>query len=90
VRAFDPVPGAWTTLHDTPVKLFRPAAEDAPASAQPGTVLRVTPADPTRGILVACGGGALWMRDVQPAGKRPMSAADWVRGRGVEAGARFV
>jgi methionyl-tRNA formyltransferase len=78
IRGMDDVPGAWT-MHGArgAVKLFRPAVR--PESGEPGTVLAVG-AD---GVLVACGTGALMIREVQPPGKRRMAAGDWVRGRGV-------
>jgi methionyl-tRNA formyltransferase len=40
-------------------------------------------------VLVATGDGAVAFAEVQPPGKRRMSAADWINGRGVEAGRRF-
>ncbi|HEY9443533.1 MAG TPA: methionyl-tRNA formyltransferase, partial [Gemmatimonadales bacterium] len=40
VRAFDPAPGAWTTLDAAPVKLF--AATPAVGSGTPGSVLAAT------------------------------------------------
>jgi methionyl-tRNA formyltransferase len=86
VRAFDPAPGAWTTLDGAEVKLFgartsaaRPGGADAP-----GTVL-----DAGATLLVACGDGAVELREAQPAGKRRLAADEWVRGRGIAAGRRF-
>jgi methionyl-tRNA formyltransferase len=84
VRAFDSVPGAWSLLDDAPVKLFAARLENG--RGEPGTVID---ADPEAGVLVAAGEGAVRVREVQPAGRRRMSAAEWVRGRGVRAGARF-
>jgi methionyl-tRNA formyltransferase len=57
--------------------------EPAPqaANAQPGTVLAIERA---RGILVKCKEGALWLVQVQPAGKKPMPAADFANGRGLK------
>ncbi len=40
--------------------------------------------------VIACGGGALRLVEVQPPGKREMSWADYTHGRAVPAGARFV
>jgi len=40
-------------------------------------------------LLVACGGGALALREVQPAGRSRMGAGAWARGRGIAAGRRF-
>ena len=84
VRAYDPRPGAFTTLRGADVKLYGAAAvNDAPgALAEPG---RVLVAD-DRGLLVACGEGAVRISDVQPAGKRRQTAAEWARGRGVAEG----
>lgn len=87
IRGMDDVPGAWTPLAGRPVKLFRAMVEPAAADgAAPGTVLAADPAD---GIVVATGGGAVRVREVQPPGKRRMTAAEWVRGRGVSRGDRF-
>lgn len=105
VRAMDPVPGAWARLEGAPVKLFRPVVwsrqeieslgSDGPPTnggprsagrAEPGTVVSASTDD---GVLVATGDGGVSFREVQPPGKRRMSAADWINGRGVEPGQRF-
>ena len=84
IRGLDDVPGAWSPLGAMgPVKLFRPAVDGA--GGEPGRVLEAG----DEGVLVACGEGAVRIREVQPPGKRRMPAADWVRGRGVSAGDRF-
>ncbi|CAA9303905.1 MAG: Methionyl-tRNA formyltransferase [uncultured Gemmatimonadetes bacterium] len=84
IRGMDDVPGAWTP-HGArgAVKLFRPQPRDE--SGEPGCVLAVG-AD---GVLVACGIGAVMIREVQPPGKRRMAAGDWVRGRGVSIDDQF-
>jgi len=89
VRAMDAVPGAWTELDGMAVKLFRPRLPDAPGerSAAPGTVVA---ADADAGLVVATGGGTLGLDEVQPPGKRRMTARDWIAGRGVRVGQRFV
>jgi methionyl-tRNA formyltransferase len=83
MRAFDPTPGAWTTLPGGELKCFRPtlvAGRDAP----PGTVLEA------RGrLVVAASGGAVGIGEVQPAGRARMPAAAWLRGRPAALGARF-
>jgi methionyl-tRNA formyltransferase len=82
VRAFDPAPGAWTSLDSAPVKLF--GATPAVGSGEPGTVLAATDR-----LVIACGSGALAVREAQPAGKTRLAVADWVRGRGIAAGRSF-
>jgi methionyl-tRNA formyltransferase len=84
VRAFDPRPGAFTSLRDVEVKLF--GARLAPdVSGDPGQVLRID----EMGLLVACGSGAVRIAYAQPAGRRRLAALDWAQGRGVTAGERF-
>ena len=81
--ALDPKPGAWTTLDGQEVKLFR--ASVAKRAGKPGTVLETGDR-----LLVAAGDGAVVVGEVQPTGKSRMTAADWIRGRGVRAGQQFV
>ncbi|HEV3049358.1 MAG TPA: methionyl-tRNA formyltransferase [Longimicrobium sp.] len=85
IRGMDDVPGAWTP-HGArgPVKLFRPTVVNE-TGGHPGEVIEVGDA----GVLVACGMGAVRVREVQPPGKRRMPAGDWARGRGVAVGDRF-
>jgi methionyl-tRNA formyltransferase len=81
IRAYDPRPGAWTTLRDADVKLF--GARRLPdVQGTPGAVLSVD----DEGMIVACGSGAVRIAEVQPAGTRRMSAVEWHRGRGVAIG----
>jgi methionyl-tRNA formyltransferase len=81
IRAFDPVPGAWTVLRDVEVKLFG-ARVAADAEGDPGHVLEID----EMGLLVACGSGGVRVGYAQPAGKRRLAALDWAQGRGVAAG----
>ncbi|HYW06199.1 MAG TPA: methionyl-tRNA formyltransferase [Longimicrobium sp.] len=84
MRGMDDVPGAWSPLGARgTVKLFRPRVIDTLGA--PGEVLAVD----AEGVLVACGIGAVLVREVQPPGKRRMAAGEWVRGRGVAVGDRF-
>ena len=65
-----------------PVKLF--GATPAVGSGAPGSVLAATDR-----LVIACGNGALAVREVQPAGKTRLAVGDWVRGRGISAGRQF-
>ena len=65
------------------VKVFGPEPDPSRAHGEaPGTVLEAHPEDPAEGMLVACGEGAVWVREVQPAGRKRMRTSDWLRGRG--------
>ena len=85
VRGLDPKPGAWTELDGAAVKLFGAlAVEEKEKGGAPGEVLLAN-----GGLVVATGQGAVAVTEVQPEGKTRMPAAEWVRGRGVQAGSRF-
>ncbi len=79
IRAFDPVPGAWTTGEPGEIKCFRPRVVDG--AGTPGTVL-----DSTTRLVIAAGDGAVELREVQPSGKARMAASAWLRGRPIAAG----
>lgn len=81
VRAYDPKPGAWSTVRDVEVRLFGARAISDRSDAA-GTVLETD----EMGMIVACGAGAVAIREVHPAGKRRMAALDWAQGRGVARG----
>jgi len=77
VRACTPAPGAWTTLDGVRLKLgpVRPDLVQVDDPPPPG-VLRWS----RDWVLVGTGSGCVVLGDVQPPGKRPMPALDWVRG----------
>ena len=83
VRAYNPVPGAWTLLDGAPLKIW--AAQAVPGSGGPGEVLRADAA----GVVVACGGGALALQEIQPAGSKRMTAAAFLAGRALPPGTRL-
>ena len=86
VRAFDPWPVAQTRLGDEVLRIWSAGAEGDPdtAGAAPGTVLATS----RQGIRVATGEGTLTITRLQPPGKRPMEAADFLNARRLD-GARF-
>lgn len=90
IRGMDAVPGAWTLWREQNLKVFRPRpVPDHAHGAEPGTILDADANDPAQGLLVACGRGAVHVREVQPAGRRRMTSVEWVRGRGPETGERL-
>jgi methionyl-tRNA formyltransferase len=76
IRGLSPFPGAWTMVNGKRLKLLQSAV--AQGSGPPGQVLD--------GSVVACGDGAVTLTRVQPEGKGPMDAADWMRGARVGPG----
>lgn len=87
IRGMDEVPGAWTVHGHHELKLFRPEPNpDRTHDEAPGTIIDATPADAAAGMVIACGSGAVCVREVQPSGKRRMTVAEWLRGRGASVG----
>jgi methionyl-tRNA formyltransferase len=74
VRAFRPAPGATAQLGGEALKIWR--ARVVEASGAPGTLLGTQ-----NRLIVACGANALQIDELQRAGGRRMSAAEFLRGR---------
>ena len=87
VRAYDPRPGAFTAHRGIDVKLFGAITGDSAASPArtPGEILSID----GRGMVVACGAGAVIITSAQPAGRNRLDPAEWMRGRGIDVGERF-
>jgi methionyl-tRNA formyltransferase len=83
VRAYNPVPGAWTLLDSAPLKIW--SAQATSGTGVAGEVLR---ADADQ-LLIACGSGALALLEIQPAGSKRMAAAAFLAGRPLAAGTRL-
>ncbi len=82
VRAFRPAPGATARLAADALKVWR--SRVVAGGGEPGTVLAQGEA-----LTVACGKDALAIEELQPAGGRRMSAADFARGRRLPPGTRL-
>jgi methionyl-tRNA formyltransferase len=87
IRAFDPFPGAASTVNGEAIKLWRSEIDSTnlPHDAGPGTILSVTGS----GVAVACGEGVLRLTQLQRAGGKRLPAADFLRGFPLAAGQRF-
>ena len=83
LRAFDPFPGASTTLAGETVKCWRGKVHTG--SGAPGEILATGAA----GIEVACGTGSLALTSLQRPGGRRVSAAEFLQRGGIEPGMRF-
>jgi methionyl-tRNA formyltransferase len=84
IRAFNPVPGAFSMLRNESVKIWRGFAS-ADGQGAPGAILGYDP----DGIDVACGKGKLKIMELQKAGGRRLSAAEFLRGLSPVPGERF-
>ncbi|SEL36549.1 methionyl-tRNA formyltransferase [Nitrosovibrio tenuis] len=84
VRAFNPYPGAHSRVRETPIKVWRASIETG-RGGEPGEVIAIE----SRGIVVACGIGALVLEIVQKSGGKKLSAANFLSGFPLRPGDRF-
>ena len=86
VRAFNPFPGAGSSLGGEAVKVWSARAESGGAGgASPGQVLAAGP----EGIRVMTGDGVLVLTELQRAGGKRLPVADFLRGFPVASGQVF-
>src|SRR5215471_12249731 len=76
-RGLSPFPGAWCEIGGARVKVLRTTRGDG--TGAPGTVLDDR-------LTIACGDGAVRILSLQPAGKRAMTADEYLRGARVAPG----
>jgi methionyl-tRNA formyltransferase len=85
IRAFNPWPIAETRLNGAQLRLWEAQIQaDAAPGTLPGTVLAAT----HDGIDVACGSGVLRILRLQLAGRKALSAREFIQGQRLD-GARF-
>lgn len=87
LRAFDPFPGASSTLNGALVKCWR--GEVCAESGVHGAVLGEVTGIDERGIVVACGVGALRLLELQRAGGKRLAAAQFLQRDPLQVGMRF-
>jgi methionyl-tRNA formyltransferase len=86
IRGLSPAPGAWLQMpvsyQGERIKVLRSSLADG--AGAPGTVIGVT-----GGLTVACATDAVRLLELQRPGKRPMPAADFLRGFAVPLGTQL-
>ncbi|HWQ38942.1 MAG TPA: methionyl-tRNA formyltransferase [Burkholderiales bacterium] len=85
IRAFNPVPGAQTTLNGERIKIWSAQLASLPAGATGGQIVSLD----ERGIVVACGTDALAISELQRAGGRRLRAQEFLRGHRLAPGMRL-
>ncbi|WP_416144966.1 methionyl-tRNA formyltransferase [Planococcus koreensis] len=86
VRGLHPWPVAFTTYNEQNMKIWQTEPADSAKSGKPGEVLELS----GDAILVQTGEGVLAIKELQPAGKKRMSAADYLKGPKIQVGDLFV
>ena len=82
IRGLSPAPTAHTTLEGLPLKIFKAVAQPGKVQNSPGTIVEVN----SDGLTVAAADGYVILRDIQLAGKKRMTVADFLRGHHVKVG----
>ena len=97
IRGLNPWPGAFATFRGENLKIWRSTLSQQPDKAveteevsvevtvEPGQIIRIIGS----GLLVQTGEGVLVILEVQPAGKRSMSARDFFNGRHGQVGEKL-
>jgi methionyl-tRNA formyltransferase len=80
IHALNPAPGAWTMHGETRIRLLRATLTEG--KGEPGTMLEGT-------LRIACGEGAIEIRELQRAGRGVQSAEEFSRGYALAPGARL-
>lgn len=75
IRALNPEPGTWTILDSQSVKILEAQTIDGAGVELSGKIY-----SSNGKMLVKCGIGSLWIKKIQPAGRKPMSGADFLNG----------
>jgi methionyl-tRNA formyltransferase len=83
VRGMNPFPGTFTLFRGEILKSLEVEADELAELAEPGTIIT---ADVKKGILVACGKDAVWLKEVQAKSGKRMSGDAFVRGYKVSEG----
>lgn len=88
IRGLNPYPGAYTFLNGKLLKLFRTELTNKSGNpSPPGKIIRV---DPKSGLIeITTGSGNLQITELQPEGKRRMTATEYLKGYPLKAGDKF-
>ena len=84
IRAYNPVPGAVTTLNGAALKIWH-ARPQVHALEAPGSIVAATP----EGIVVAAGEGAVCVTELQKAGGKRIAASAFLAGVPLAQGLRL-
>ena len=85
IRAFDPFPGASSTVDGEALKLWAARVQPEPSTEPPGTVLAVSPT----GVAVAAQDEVVVLTELQRPGGKRLPVADFLHGFDVKAGQVF-
>ncbi len=86
MRGFTPFPGCYTFINGQKIEVINAQAEAHDQSIESGSICEVSKTD----FAIACGENSkLKIMEVQPAGKKPMPARDWLNGAKLQVGVKL-
>lgn len=85
IRGLSPAPSAYTYLDGRVFKLLAATAVTGDAGLEPGTISEIA----KERLVIATSSGGLSLLEVQAAGKRPMTIAQFLQGARLKKGDRF-
>jgi len=85
-RALSPAPGVYSYCRNRLFKFQRMRPASGPVLADPGSVVEIQPG---AGFSIATGDGAVQILQLQPEGKRSLTAGEFLRGYPLTRGDRF-
>jgi methionyl-tRNA formyltransferase len=89
IRAVTPNPGAWTLIGELRIKLG-PVRLDAISGPPPNSLAPGAIHADRKSVWIGTGSDPVRLDQIQPPGKKFMSAADWARGARLDSAARAI
>ncbi len=86
IRGLDPWPLIKAELDGEAIRLFSPRVVSGESDRPPGTIVRAD----ENGVMIACGRDFLLVRELQRPGGKRLAAAEFLRGRPLTPGQRFL
>lgn len=83
VRGMNPWPSAYTTIGNNIVKINKACVDNSVHNGEVGEVIE---SDPKKGLIIMVNGGCIQILEMQPEGKKNMSARDYLSGRPIAKG----
>ncbi len=86
VRGLNPWPGAYALMPEGALKIHKARPVPLERAASPGEIVE---ASAKKGLVVACGGGAVEVLEMQTPGGKPMTAKAYLAGKTLPVGLRL-
>ena len=87
IRGVNPRPGAFFCSEIGRIKVLRATVTSFTGGTQNGEIVA---ADPKTGLIVRCGEGYISLTEIQGENAKPMSSADYLRGKKLTVGSVIV